>query len=198
MLAELYVSQGKLDQARQEMEALAVRQPKPVAAHTMIGILLQAEGRIADARQRYEKVLQIDRRAPVAANNLAWIYAESGQNLGVALELAQTAKAAMPRVAAVNDTLGYVYLKRDVPTLAVPPLREAVDGRTGQRHLPLPSRSGPGPERADRRRQTGARNRPAPQGGLPRRRGSAPPPEDPRLTPGARRSGGLKSSVELT
>jgi tetratricopeptide (TPR) repeat protein len=126
LLADLYVSQGKLDQARQELEALATRQPNPVAAHTMIGVLLQAQGKVAEARQRFEKVLQLDRRAPVAANNLAWIYAESGQNLGAALDLAQVAKAGMPRLAEVNDTLGFVYLKRDVPSLAVPPLREAV------------------------------------------------------------------------
>ena len=126
LLADVYVSQGKLDQARQELEALATRQPKPVAPHTMIGVLLQAQGRVAEAQQRYERVLQIDRHAPVAANNLAWIYAESGQNLGAALDLAQVAKAGMPRLAEVNDTLGFVYLKRDVPSLAVPPLREAV------------------------------------------------------------------------
>jgi len=71
-------------------------------------------------------VMQIDRRAAVAANNLAWIYAEQGQNLGVALELAQLAKSELPRVAEVNDTLGFVYLKRDVPSLAIQPLRDAV------------------------------------------------------------------------
>jgi Flp pilus assembly protein TadD len=33
----------------------------------------------------------------------------------------------MPDSAAVNDTLGYVYLKRNLPTLAVPPLRLAIE-----------------------------------------------------------------------
>ena len=43
--------------------------------------------------------------APVAANNLAFIYAERGQNLDVALQLAMTAKQRMTEDSNVEDTL---------------------------------------------------------------------------------------------
>src|SRR6185295_18219927 len=65
--------------------------------------------------------------AAVAANNLAWIYAEEGQNLDVALQLAQTAKAQLPERPEVNDTLGWVYYKKGLATLAIPAFRDSVE-----------------------------------------------------------------------
>jgi tetratricopeptide (TPR) repeat protein len=67
-------------------------------------------------------VLEIDPKAPVAANNLAWIYAASGENLDVALQLAQTAQRHLPELAAVNDTLGFIYYRKNLPALAIPML----------------------------------------------------------------------------
>ncbi len=77
-------------------------------------MILQMEGKNAEAQKQYEKVMTLDPRAPVAANNLAWIYAESGANLDVALQLAQTAKAGLPDSPEVDDTLGWVYYKKDL------------------------------------------------------------------------------------
>ena len=85
------------------------------------------QGKRAEAQKQYEKVLTIDPRAPVAANNLAWIHAESGDNLDIALQLAQTAKAGLPDSSEVNDTLGWIYYKKDLASQAVPLLRECVD-----------------------------------------------------------------------
>jgi Flp pilus assembly protein TadD len=63
----------------------------------------------------------------VAANNLAYTYAETGGNLDVALQLAQAAKAGLPDALEVSDTLGWIYLKKDLASQAVPLLRECVD-----------------------------------------------------------------------
>ena len=49
---------------------------------------------------------------PVAANNLAWMYAESGENLDRALQLAQAATRRLPKSPAVQDTLGWVYYEK--------------------------------------------------------------------------------------
>jgi tetratricopeptide (TPR) repeat protein len=127
MLGQLYVAQKKLDQAIKEFEVLAKRQPNNVGAPTMVGMILQMQGKEAEAQKRYEDVIQINPRAPVAANNLAWIYAERGGNLDVALQLAQVAKEQLPDTPEVNDTLGYVYIKKDLASLAVPPLQTAVE-----------------------------------------------------------------------
>jgi tetratricopeptide (TPR) repeat protein len=126
LLGQLYARQGKLDAAVTEFEALAQRQPKPVAALTMIGMIRQSQGNRAAAQQTFERVMQLDAEAPVAANNLAWMYAEGGGNLDVALQLAQTAKRKLPETPEVNDTLGFIYYKKNLPALAIPPLQASV------------------------------------------------------------------------
>jgi Flp pilus assembly protein TadD len=55
------------------------------------------------------------------------MYASRGEQLDRALQLAQAAKADRPDDPEVNDTLGFVYLKKQLPSLAIPPLLVAVD-----------------------------------------------------------------------
>jgi tetratricopeptide (TPR) repeat protein len=126
-LGQIYVRQRRLGDARQRYEEMVKRQPDNIAAHTMVAMLLQAENKPAEAKARYEKILQIDSRAVVAANNLAYMHAEAGTELDIALQLARTASSSMPNEPDFNDTLGWVYYKRDMATLAVPPLKKSVD-----------------------------------------------------------------------
>jgi Flp pilus assembly protein TadD len=119
MLAQLYLSQGKLDEARKEFDTLAAKQTKPVAALTMSGIILQGQGQVALARKRFEDALAIDPRAPVAANNLAWIQTEAGENLDIALQLAQSAAAVSPETPEITDTLGWIFYKKNRPKEAI-------------------------------------------------------------------------------
>ena len=121
-LGQLYISQKRLDQALAEFDQMAKKDPRSVGAPTMAGMILEVQGKRDQAKGRYEQALQINPDAAVAANNLAYIYAEQGGNLDVALQLAQTAKRALPDLAEVSDTLGFVYLKKDLVSLAIPPL----------------------------------------------------------------------------
>jgi tetratricopeptide (TPR) repeat protein len=125
-LARMYVEGGRLDDFRAQLEAIVARQPKEVWAHTMIAISLELQNRKPEARDRYRKTLEIDPRAAIAANNLAMIYAEEGQNLDQALQLAQTAVQQRPDSPEVSDTLGWVYLKRNLPALAIRPFELSV------------------------------------------------------------------------
>ena len=118
-LTTLFVEQNRLEDARTQLEAIAARQPNAVWAHTMIGISFELQNRKAEARDRYQKALAIDSRAPIAANNLAMIYLEQGQNLGQALDLARAAVQKLPDSPQANDTLGSVYLKQNLPSMAV-------------------------------------------------------------------------------
>ncbi len=126
-LGRLYVQARRLPEALQEFEVLAARQPSPVAALTMVGMLQEGLKKTVEARATYERALEIDRRAAVAANNLAWIYVAAGENLDVALQLARTAKAGLPRQSEVADTLGWIYHRKGLNTLAIRELKEAVD-----------------------------------------------------------------------
>ena len=124
-LAALYLRQGKLEEARAEYLTIGSQQPSSVTAPTMVAIILEIQNKIVDAQRAYERVLNDHPKAPVAANNLAWLYAEHDGNLDVALELAQRAKQQMPNAPEVDDTLGWIYYKKDFATLAVPLLEGA-------------------------------------------------------------------------
>jgi tetratricopeptide (TPR) repeat protein len=91
----------------------------------MIGVLFELQGRRDEAMKAYEIAVKGNENAPVAANNLAFIYAEQGTNLDLALQLATTAKQRLPNDASVDDTIGWVYYKKGLPALAVKPLEES-------------------------------------------------------------------------
>jgi tetratricopeptide (TPR) repeat protein len=126
LLGRMYLSQQRLDEALAEFDALVKRQPRPVQALTLAGVILEAQKKPEEARQRYQQALAIDPDMPVAANNLAWMYVESGDNMDVALQLAQTATRRLPDNPAMQDTLGWVYYKKGLASLAVPPFERSV------------------------------------------------------------------------
>ena len=89
-------------------------------------IKAQEEDRVEQAIANYEAALRRGESTGVAANNLAWIYAQKGQNLDRALELARAAHDRDPKNPAVMDTLGFVYLSRREYSQAVNVLKQAV------------------------------------------------------------------------
>jgi tetratricopeptide (TPR) repeat protein len=127
MLGRLYLAQGRLDKALAEFDGLAAKESRPVASLTMAGMILQAQGNAAAARNRYERAVEIDPRAAIAANNLAWLYLETAEKPDVALRLAQAAAESLPDAPEVLDTLGWAYLKNDKPTLALRTLARCVE-----------------------------------------------------------------------
>jgi Flp pilus assembly protein TadD len=131
MLGHLYLRQGRLAEALKEFDELSRRGDRPVQAHTLAGIILTMQKSEPDARKRYEQALAIDPEAPVAANNLAWMLAETGGNLDVALQLAQTAARRLPDHPAVQDTVGWIYYKKGMASLAVPQFKKSVEKEPG-------------------------------------------------------------------
>jgi tetratricopeptide (TPR) repeat protein len=128
MLGRYYISTKQLDAARAQFEAIVARRPNDVGAHTMVALLLEAQNKTAEAQKRYEHVLEIDPHAAVAANNLAAIYADGdASHLDRALELAQAAKAATPEKAEIDDTLGWVYFRKNLIPAALPLFRSSVE-----------------------------------------------------------------------
>jgi len=117
----------KLDEAFHEFEALSTRQAKPVQPLTMMGMILEQQGKPDLAKQRYQEVLALDSRAGTAANNLAWLMAESGEDLDEALRLAQSAVAVAPETPQIVDTLGWVYYKRGLSKSAIEQFQKAIE-----------------------------------------------------------------------
>jgi tetratricopeptide (TPR) repeat protein len=126
-LGQMYLQQQRLDEARHEFEEIVKRKPDSVPARTMVGMILDVQQKHEESRKVYEGIVSRGGvRAPVAANNLAWIYANRGEQLDLALQLAQEAKQQMPESPEVNDTLGWVYYKKDLRELAVKTLENSV------------------------------------------------------------------------
>jgi tetratricopeptide (TPR) repeat protein len=121
------VIERRLDAALAEFDELAKHDPRPVAPLTFAGVILLAQGKTSEAQDRFERALQVDPTAAVAANNLAWIYSESGRNLDIALQLAQTAHRKLPDTPEVADTLGFIYYKKNLLPQAIQSLNAAVD-----------------------------------------------------------------------
>jgi tetratricopeptide (TPR) repeat protein len=98
----------------------------PGISDILKGSAAEQRGDQAAAIAHYDAAVRAGDRTSIAANNLAWIYAESGRNLDRALELAQHAIELAPTDPAVLDTLGYVRLRRREYTDSVKILQQAL------------------------------------------------------------------------
>src|SRR5262249_40988837 len=102
MLAVLYLRQQSVGQALKQYEQATKANPNDAGVWTVYGILNDQTGQTEAARGAYEKALALQPTIGIAANNLAWLYAEKGLDLDRALELARRAKIALPESMTVN------------------------------------------------------------------------------------------------
>ncbi len=100
--------------------------PNDAAAYAIIGTLQQGIGAKDTAMESYKKSLQIEPEQPIAANNLAYLMVEGGQNTDVALNYAQTARRSLPNSPSTADTLAWVYYSKGTYASARDLLEEAV------------------------------------------------------------------------
>jgi tetratricopeptide (TPR) repeat protein len=110
------------------MERAAEALPDSADLQYRLALVYEQAGRRPDAIAAYERAIELDDRLFLAKNNLAYLLAESGGDLDRALELAQEAKEQLPDDANAADTLGWVLVKRGVPSAAIGYLEEAAKG----------------------------------------------------------------------
>jgi Flp pilus assembly protein TadD len=91
-----------------------------------LGLLMDGTGRCEHAKLIYEQILKIEPDHPVALNNLAYIKAEEGLDLDEALTMAQRARQKMPNSTSVKDTLGWIYIKKNLSADAVSVFKDLV------------------------------------------------------------------------
>jgi len=70
--------------------------------------------------------LKIEPDHPVALNNLAYIKAEEGVDLDEALTMAQRARQKLPNSPFIKDTLGWIYIKKNLSADAVNVFKDLV------------------------------------------------------------------------
>jgi len=131
MLVDIYRAQQRLPAAQADYDAIVVRDAGNIGARIMAATLVHAQNNPAEAKRRYAELLAVEPRAVIAANNLAWIYADERQNLDAALDLAGRATEQLPEYAEAWDTLGWVYFRKQLPLLAIDPFEKAVSRDPG-------------------------------------------------------------------
>jgi tetratricopeptide (TPR) repeat protein len=127
-LGALFVNTKQEDRAIAEYQKIVDKRPDDPAAYTLIGMLYDARQDYKSAADNYRKALEKDQSAIIAANNLAWLYAtvEGEGNLDEAVRLAQGVVQKNPQIAGFVDTLGWVYYKKGLNSVAVEQLQKAV------------------------------------------------------------------------
>jgi Flp pilus assembly protein TadD len=113
--------------------------PNDAGALAILGTLEESSGDFANAEASYKKALQIQPQQPIAANNLAYRMLLNGENVDVALSLAQTARQSMPNSSNAADTLAWAYYYKGTYAFARNLLEDAVkadpNNATMQYHL---------------------------------------------------------------
>lgn len=125
-LARYMMVTGRPDEVVKTYEAALEKNPNQATLHLTLGSLYELQGKADQAIARYEDSIRLDPNLAVAKNNLAYLLAESGDNLDRALELAQQAKEQLPENPNAADTLGWVLYKKNSFEAAIGYLREAV------------------------------------------------------------------------
>jgi len=141
LLGVAFIRQQKLEAALAEFEQALQKEPRSIGALTIVGMIHEALRQPHEAEKVYQRALQFDPRAAVAANNLAYMLAERGDNLEYALMLAREAMGVVRDDPVVLDTLGWVYYKKKQPAQAIDSLSKAAalspDNAVYQYHLGL-------------------------------------------------------------
>ena len=125
-MGQVYQQNNQADEAIGQYQKALDLQPKFVPLVTMVGNLYLEKGDLETARKYYDRALQADPNFAVANANIAWVDAQEGKDLDVALGLAQQAKSEMPDVPSISDTLGWVMYKKGNYSGAIPILQDCV------------------------------------------------------------------------
>ena len=88
-------------------------------ALAFLALAYDGAGKPQEARRIYNEALKIDPNNVVVLNNYAYLLAQTGGSLDEALTYAQRAMQAKPEVDEIADTLGWIYLKKQLTDNAI-------------------------------------------------------------------------------
>lgn len=125
-LGQSYRLKGDLNAALEAFKRASQAAPGDTNALLQIGLLMENTGKRDQAKPIYEQILKIEPDHFVALNNLAYIKAEEGVDLDQALAMAQRALQKYPSAHEISDTLGWIYIKKNLSEDAVRVFSELV------------------------------------------------------------------------
>jgi tetratricopeptide (TPR) repeat protein len=117
---------GDANGAVQALQKARETLPDNIVVLSTLALVLDGAGRKPEAKQVYEATIKLDPNNPVALNNLAFLLAETGGDLDLALTNAQRAKQLQPSLFEISDTLGWIYLKKNLADNAIEIFKDLV------------------------------------------------------------------------
>jgi len=132
MLAQILRAQDRQEEAIAALEAAREERRLPGRNLWLLGRMYLENGDLEAARVVLEEAVGAAPNLHVAHNDLAYVLAETGENLERALALASQARSALPESPAVADTLGWVYYRRGMHRAAADEFRAALQAAEEQ------------------------------------------------------------------
>ena len=118
-LGKAHRLKGDASSAVQDYQIAAALAPKDPAPLSLLGEVQELSGQTQEAIESYHRAYALNPDNVALTNNLAFLMAENGGNLDEALRLAQQAVQKLPNQPNFADTLGYVYLKKNLNDSAI-------------------------------------------------------------------------------
>jgi tetratricopeptide (TPR) repeat protein len=131
-IGETYRRKGDFTSSIVALQKSRAILPDNAVVLSTLALVLEVAGRWSEARQVYEVILKLDPANGVVLNNLAFLLAEHGGDLDAALTKAQRAKQLLPNQNEVSDTLGWIYLKKNLTDNAIDIFKDLVNKVPGQ------------------------------------------------------------------
>jgi len=131
LYTQIAVSRGQTAYAISATQQWVNAHPDDASAMARLGILEEASGNKGQAEADYKKALGLQPHQPLAANNLAYLMLQNGENADVALSLAQIARQSMPNSPNTADTLAWAYYQKGTYGFARDLLEDAVKAQPG-------------------------------------------------------------------
>lgn len=123
-IAITYSLMGDYNNAIENMQKARKLAPASIGYVANLAEFLDKTGRQQEALTSYRDAMKIDPNNAVVLNNLAYLLTSTGGNLDEALTLAQRAKQQLPNLQEVSDTIGWIYIKKNLSDSAIEIFRD--------------------------------------------------------------------------
>jgi tetratricopeptide (TPR) repeat protein len=125
-LGQVQVAKGSTEEAIATYQNSIKDNPREASLYILTGELYESQHNWEQAKQMYQKALEIKPENALASNNLAYVMLQTGGNVDVAMSLAQTARRGMPDSPNAADTLGWVLYQKGAYKSAIDLFQEAL------------------------------------------------------------------------
>jgi tetratricopeptide (TPR) repeat protein len=127
-LESVQIARHEGSEAEATCQAAVRNNPKDPTAYWLLATAQQNDNKNQEAEKNYRKVMDLRPDFGLAANNLAYLLLQDGENIDQAITYAEMARRQLPSAPAVADTLGWAYYQKGMTALAISTLLDAVKG----------------------------------------------------------------------